>query len=130
MKRIVFVCVENANRSQMAEAFARLFGAGRVEAYSAGCRPAGTVHPKAIAAMQDADCLLAMIDDPTSHAGKIFDYLASGLPILALTPAGGEAAVVAWLMVSHFTESAGQGERSRPLPVPDWRDANPPGMLR
>lgn len=33
-KRALFVCVENANRSQMAEAFARLDGAGRVEAFS------------------------------------------------------------------------------------------------
>jgi protein-tyrosine-phosphatase len=39
-KKIVFVCVENANRSQMAEAFARLNGEGQVEAYSAGSRPA------------------------------------------------------------------------------------------
>ncbi|MFY9610209.1 MAG: hypothetical protein WAU45_16545 [Blastocatellia bacterium] len=31
-KRILFVCVENSNRSQMAEAFARMYGAGRVDA--------------------------------------------------------------------------------------------------
>jgi len=51
MKRIVFVCVENSNRSQMAEAFARMVGG--VEAYSAGSRPSGRVNPKAIAAMQE-----------------------------------------------------------------------------
>jgi protein-tyrosine-phosphatase len=51
-KRVVFICVENSNRSQMAEAFARMFGEGRVEAYSAGSRPSGRVHPKAIAAMR------------------------------------------------------------------------------
>jgi len=38
MKRVLFVCVENSNRSQMAEAFARLHGAGEVEAHSAGSR--------------------------------------------------------------------------------------------
>ena len=48
--RAVFVCVENSNRSQMAEAFARMAG---VEAYSAGSRPSGKVNPKAIAAMQE-----------------------------------------------------------------------------
>ena len=32
MKHILFVCVENSNRSQMAEAFARIHGAGKVEA--------------------------------------------------------------------------------------------------
>ena len=45
LKRILFVCVENSNRSQMAEAFARLHGAGRIEAYSAGSRPSGKVNP-------------------------------------------------------------------------------------
>jgi len=52
-KRVLFVCVENCNRSQMAEAFARMFGEGRVEAYSAGSRPSGRVHPKAIVAMRE-----------------------------------------------------------------------------
>ncbi|MFM8220524.1 MAG: arsenate reductase ArsC [Planctomycetaceae bacterium] len=53
MKRVLFVCVENSNRSQMAEAFARIHGAGRVEAFSAGSRPSGRVNPKAIAAMAE-----------------------------------------------------------------------------
>jgi protein-tyrosine-phosphatase len=52
-KRVIFVCVENSNRSQMAEAFARLYGVGRVEAYSAGSRPSGRVNPKAIEAMRE-----------------------------------------------------------------------------
>jgi protein-tyrosine-phosphatase len=53
MKRVIFVCVENSNRSQMAEAFARLHGGGRVEAYSAGSRPSGRVNPEAVTAMQE-----------------------------------------------------------------------------
>jgi len=57
MKRVVFVCVENSNRSQMAEAFARMIGG--VEAYSAGSRPSGKVNPKAIAAMRELDYDLA-----------------------------------------------------------------------
>jgi arsenate reductase (thioredoxin) len=52
-KRVLFICVENCNRSQMAEAFARIYGAGQVEAYSAGSRPSGRVHQKAIEAMQE-----------------------------------------------------------------------------
>jgi len=52
-KRILFVCVENSNRSQMAEAFARIHGGERVEAYSAGSRPSGRINPKAIAAMRE-----------------------------------------------------------------------------
>jgi protein-tyrosine-phosphatase len=52
-KRVLFICVENCNRSQMAEAFARMYGAGRVEACSAGCLPAECVHPKAVVAMRE-----------------------------------------------------------------------------
>ena len=52
-KRVVFVCVENSNRSQMAEAFAHIHGAEHIEAYSAGSRPSGRVNPKAVAAMQE-----------------------------------------------------------------------------
>jgi protein-tyrosine-phosphatase len=57
--RALFVCVENCCRSQMAEAFARLHGAGRVEAYSAGLKPSGHVHPKALAAMREVGIDLA-----------------------------------------------------------------------
>jgi len=53
VKTVLFVCVENSNRSQMAEAFARMHGAGRVEAASAGSRPSGMVNPKAVAAMKE-----------------------------------------------------------------------------
>jgi arsenate reductase (thioredoxin) len=53
LRRVLFVCVENSNRSQMAEAFARMHGAGKVEAYSAGSKPSGQVNPKAIEAMSE-----------------------------------------------------------------------------
>src|SRR5579885_3392679 len=53
MSRVLFVCVENSNRSQMAEAFARMHGAGRVEAYSAGSRPSGRVNPRAVEFMKE-----------------------------------------------------------------------------
>src|SRR5258708_25486752 len=48
IKRLLFICVENSNRSQMAEAFARIHGQSKVEAYSAGSRPSGKINPKAI----------------------------------------------------------------------------------
>jgi protein-tyrosine-phosphatase len=64
MKRVVFVCVENSNRSQMAEAFARMIGGGRVEAYSAGSRPSGRVNPRAVEAMRELGY------DLTTHASK------------------------------------------------------------
>jgi protein-tyrosine-phosphatase len=52
-KRLLFVCVENSNRSQMAEAFARFHGGKQFEAYSAGSRPSGRVNPKAIESMRE-----------------------------------------------------------------------------
>ena len=68
-KRIVFVCVENSNRSQMAEAFARIHGGGRAEAHSAGSRPSGRVNPKAVEAMREKGY------DLTMHASKSLDDL-------------------------------------------------------
>ncbi len=52
MKNILFVCVENSCRSQMAEAFAKIHGKHLISAYSAGSRPSGQVNPKAITSMQ------------------------------------------------------------------------------
>src|SRR5437588_1168520 len=44
---------KNSNRSQMAEAFARIHGGDKVEAYSAGSRPSGKINPKAIRTMKE-----------------------------------------------------------------------------
>ena len=54
MKKVLFVCVENSSRSQMAEGFAQAFGQGAVEAYSAGSKPSGKVNPLAIEVMREA----------------------------------------------------------------------------
>ena len=43
--KIVFVCVENARRSQMAQGFAETFGQGAFEVYSAGSRPSSAIDP-------------------------------------------------------------------------------------
>lgn len=51
MTRLLFVCVRNAGRSQMAEAFAKIYGAGWVEAFSAGSQPAEAVHPMVVEVM-------------------------------------------------------------------------------
>jgi arsenate reductase (thioredoxin) len=63
-KIVLFVCVENSNRSQMAEAFARIHGGGAVEAFSAGSRPSGRVNPKAVQAMNEIGY------DLTTHTSK------------------------------------------------------------
>jgi protein-tyrosine-phosphatase len=67
MKRVIFVCVENSNRSQMAEAFARIHGAGTIEAHSAGSRPSGKINPKAVEAMAELGY------DLTTHGSKGLD---------------------------------------------------------
>jgi protein-tyrosine-phosphatase len=53
MKKILFVCVENAGRSQMAEAFAKAYGNSRIEAISAGTMPAKEVNPVAVQVMRE-----------------------------------------------------------------------------
>src|SRR5438132_11976816 len=64
LRRILFVCIENSNRSQMAEAFARLHGGGKVEAHSAGSRPSGRVNPRAVEFMREVGY------DLTGHRSK------------------------------------------------------------
>jgi arsenate reductase len=53
LKKVLFVCVENAGRSQMAEAFANQYGRGKVEAVSAGTMPAKEVNPVVIQVMRE-----------------------------------------------------------------------------
>ena len=68
-KRVLFVCVENANRSQMAEAFARIHGGDGVEALSAGSRPSGVINPKAVRFMAELGY------DLTAHGSKSLDEI-------------------------------------------------------
>jgi protein-tyrosine-phosphatase len=68
-KRVLFVCVENANRSQMAEAFARLHGGDAVEACSAGSAPSGRINPRAVHFMAELGY------DLTAHASKSLDAI-------------------------------------------------------
>jgi arsenate reductase (thioredoxin) len=61
---VLFVCIENSNRSQMAEAFARIHGGDAIEAHSAGSRPSGKVNPRAIQFMAEKGY------DLSTHASK------------------------------------------------------------
>ena len=54
VRRILFVCIRNAGRSQMAEAFFARAAEGRHEARSAGSRPAEHVHPEVVEAMRES----------------------------------------------------------------------------
>ena len=52
-KTVLFVCVQNAGRSQIAEAFFRKYAPDNYEALSAGTEPAGNLNPLAIEAMKE-----------------------------------------------------------------------------
>ena len=82
---ILFVCIENSNRSQMAQAFATMYGKGAVTAYSAGSRPSGKINPKAIAAMKELGY------DLTTHDSKSLDDLPDVLFDYAITMGCGDA---------------------------------------
>ncbi len=66
--KLLFVCIENSNRSQMAEGFARALGRDRVSAWSAGSRPSGQINPRAIGFMREQG-----IDLATQHSKGLAD---------------------------------------------------------
>lgn len=78
-KSVLFVCEENSDQSQMAEAFARIHGDNHLNVYSAGSNPSGTVSQRAIRAMTAKDY------DLSKHQSKSlqelpdvnFDFLVS-----------------------------------------------------
>jgi protein-tyrosine-phosphatase len=75
LKKVLFVCVENACRSQMAEAFARIHGQNCLEASSAGSRPSGKVNSKAVLAMKDVGYDLSQHDSTSLDAGMSYDLV-------------------------------------------------------
>jgi arsenate reductase (thioredoxin) len=85
MKRVLFVCVENSNRSQMAQAFAAIHGGARVEAHSAGSRPSGRINPKAVDAMRELGY------DLTTHRSKSLADIPEGPYDAAVTMGCGDA---------------------------------------
>jgi len=76
-KRVLFLCTGNSCRSQIAEGFLRSVGGDRFEAFSAGARPAGYVHPLAIRAMRELNIDISRHVSKSVDAfqGQSFDYL-------------------------------------------------------
>ena len=96
-KRLLFVCVENSNRSQMSQAFATMLGGEAVEAYSAGSKPSGVVNPKAIAAMQ------ALGYDLSKHDSKSLQEVEQFAPFDAVITMGcGDACP--WMPAKTFID--------------------------
>lgn len=84
MKKLLFVCVENSCRSQLAEAFARIHGKNKVEVCSSGSRPSGKVNEKAIATMAELGY------DLGSHHSKPLTEIPQGKYDFAITMGCGD----------------------------------------
>ena len=96
-KKLLFVCVENSNRSQMSQAFAQIHGAGNIEAYSAGSKPSGVVNPKAIAAMKELGY------DLSTHESKSLQEVEQYAPFDAVVTMGcGDACP--WMPAKRFVD--------------------------
>src|SRR5262245_44969108 len=107
-KKLLFVCIENSNRSQMAEAFANIHGGSYVEGYSAGSRPSGKVNPKAITAMQELNY------DLTKHHSKSLEEVKQYAPFdFVVTMGCGDACP--WMPAKQFID----------WEIPDPREMEP-----
>ena len=96
-KKLLFVCIENSNRSQMSQAFAKILGGENVEAYSAGSKPSGIVNSKAIAAMKELDYDLSI------HESKSLDEVKAFAPFDAVVTMGcGDACP--WMPAKQFID--------------------------
>lgn len=83
-KKILFVCIENSNRSQMAEGFAKMYGNESIEVWSAGSRPSGKVNPRAIQFMKEKGYDLSV------HSSKSLDDIPDGSYEYVITMGCGE----------------------------------------
>jgi arsenate reductase len=96
-KKILFVCIENSNRSQMSQAFAKILGGENVEVYSAGSNPSGNINPKAVAAMKELGY------DLSSHHSKSLDEVKKYAPFDAVVTMGcGDACP--WMPAKKFID--------------------------
>jgi protein-tyrosine-phosphatase len=97
IKKLLFVCVENSNRSQMSEAFAVIHGGNKVKGYSAGSKPSGIVNPKAIAAMKEIGY------DLTTHQSKSLEEVKQFAPFdVVVTMGCGDACP--WMPAKKFVD--------------------------
>jgi arsenate reductase (thioredoxin) len=90
MQRVIFACVHNAGRSQMAAAFfTELADPVKATAVSAGTRPGDRVHPEVVDVMRDLD-----IDLAGQRPQKLTEQLASGAFLIVTMGCGDECPYV------------------------------------
>ncbi len=108
-KKVLFVCIENSNRSQMSQAFAIIHGGNTTDAFSAGSKPSGIVNPKAIAAMKELGY------DLNIHDSKSLDEVKQFAPFDAVVTMGcGDACP--WMPAKKFID----------WQIPDPKHLEPP----
>jgi arsenate reductase len=89
VKNVLFICVENSCRSQMAEAFGKMLGQGVIESFSCGSHPSGVVNPKATESMS------AVGYDLQSHYSKSLDAIpGTGFEMVVTMGCGEECPLV------------------------------------
>ena len=89
--------MENSNRSQMSEAFARMLGGERVEAFSAGSNPSGKINPKAISSMKELGYELG------THSSKSLEEVKAFAPFdVVVTMGCGDACP--WMPARKFID--------------------------
>jgi arsenate reductase len=107
VERVVFACVHNAGRSQMAAAFFNaLADPSRARAVSAGTHPAERVHPEVAAVMAESG-----VDVSGARPQLLTTELATGASLLVTMGCGEECPYVPGLQVQDW-----------PLPDPKGRD--------
>jgi protein-tyrosine-phosphatase len=106
-KKILFVCIENSNRSQMSQAFAKILGSDRVTAYSAGSAPSGKINPKAVSSMKELGY------DLSTHQSKSLKEVEQFAPFdVVVTMGCGDACP--WMPAKKFID----------WEIPDPKDMN------
>ena len=115
MKKLIFACVHNAGRSQMAAAFFnQLMPASRAKAVSAGTHPAARVHPEVVEVMKEVG-----IDLSTARPQRLTDELAKDADLLITMGCGDECPYVPGLKRDDW-----------PLPDPKGKDINEVRRIR
>jgi arsenate reductase len=103
--KILFVCVGNACRSQMAEGWANHFGNGKVEAHSAGMYPYGSIPEDTYTVMSekgialDAHCSKGLRDVPV---GEMDVVVGMGREVKWSVPEGFKGRIVEWEIPDPF----------------------------
>jgi len=110
-RRVIFVCVENSNRSQMAEAFARMHAGDGIAAASSGSRPSGRVNTRAVEFMREVGY------DLTTHTSKSLDQFNGQEVAVAVTMGCGDECPLV------------KAERREEWQIPDPKDM-PPDQYR